>query len=319
MNWKSNFTKLIVVMSILAISCQKNASSPSGSADNVMAEPTQPGIELLNTSTHELGAILHDKATYESFKKLDVKALKQKMVKDATAAGATSTASVLTATTLPTTYAIPGNTPGDQGREGSCVAWATAYAASSLLEHNFKGVAFPTATRSPEYVYNQIKLTGSCASGSYISSGLDLIKSQGVCSWSEMPYTDVSCKTKPNTTQKKAASTHKLVSWSAVVYTSLSDVKNLLAMNIPVIIAVTVDANFDNMANTGYVWKSHSGAVRGGHAITVVGFDDSMNAFKVQNSWGTSWGLGGYFWIDYTFFTKSSGGAVNEAYAAYVQ
>ena len=36
------------------------------------------------------------------------------------------------------------------------------------------------------------------------------------------------------------------------------------------------------------------------HAVTVVGWDDSKQAFKVKNSWGTNFGVGGYFWVSYS-------------------
>ena len=58
----------------------------------------------------------------------------------------------------------------------------------------------------------------------------------------------------------------------------------------------------------------------GGHFVTICGWDDtvqipvakvgwldrqrySVGAWKVANSWGEGWGLGGYFWLpyDYTF------------------
>ena len=31
----------------------------------------------------------------------------------------------------------------------------------------------------------------------------------------------------------------------------------------------------------------------------IVGYDDRRSAFKIANSWGTDWGIGGYGWIDY--------------------
>jgi C1A family cysteine protease len=45
----------------------------------------------------------------------------------------------------------------------------------------------------------------------------------------------------------------------------------------------------------------------GGHAMAIVGWDDDFvpyegcapGAFKVRNSWGTSWGDGGYTWFPY--------------------
>ncbi|NIF05192.1 C1 family peptidase [Chryseobacterium sp. Tr-659] len=270
--------------------------------------------ESTSQKYHSLGAKFVDEATYASFQKADVNALSLKF-KNRNSENAQKA--------LPANYSIAGAPIGDQGGEGSCVAWATAYAAASSLQHNFNGVAFPDAKRSPEYVFNQIKLSNDCQ-GSYISSALNLIKSQGVCSWDEMPYTDAGCTTQPSFLQTALAKNYKFTNWGVVNNTDLNGVKNLISMDLPVIIAVTVDSNFDNMGGLlglgDWIWKSHGGTVRGGHAVTVIGYDDNKQAFKVQNSWGTGWGVNGYFWIDYNFFkkTKANNGAVNEAYVAYV-
>ena len=37
----------------------------------------------------------------------------------------------------------------------------------------------------------------------------------------------------------------------------------------------------------------------GGHGWTIVGWDDSRGAWLMQNSWGTSWALGGRAWVGY--------------------
>ncbi len=38
------------------------------------------------------------------------------------------------------------------------------------------------------------------------------------------------------------------------------------------------------------------------HAILIVGWDDSKQAFLVKNSWGTDWGLDGFCWVKYGNF-----------------
>jgi cathepsin L len=35
------------------------------------------------------------------------------------------------------------------------------------------------------------------------------------------------------------------------------------------------------------------------HAVMIVGWDDSKNAWLMRNSWDTQWGEKGYAWIDY--------------------
>ena len=42
--------------------------------------------------------------------------------------------------------------------------------------------------------------------------------------------------------------------------------------------------------------------VMAGHAVTIVGFDDNISAFKMVNSYGTHWGHEGFFWMKYKDF-----------------
>jgi C1A family cysteine protease len=42
-----------------------------------------------------------------------------------------------------------------------------------------------------------------------------------------------------------------------------------------------------------------------GHAMVVVGYDESKRAFLVQNSLGSSWGNKGYGWFGYDFWKRN--------------
>ena len=44
--------------------------------------------------------------------------------------------------------------------------------------------------------------------------------------------------------------------------------------------------------------------VRGGHAVTAVGYDDFQEVFIVRNSWGEGWGDKGYFYMPYAYITN---------------
>lgn len=193
-------------------------------------------------------------------------------------------------------------TPGDQGGEGSCVAWGTTYAARSITWVKNHSAPYDLSVNifSPEYVYNQIKVKPSCGSGAYTTTALNLLTSQGVCTWNSMPYSDNSCSTMPNATQKTEAGTYKVTSYATVAI-KVSAIKAQLASGFPVIVAGLVDKNFMYLGN-GAVLTKRKGSL-GGHCYCVVGYDDAKNAFKFQNSWGPTWASGGFGWINYNNIT----------------
>jgi len=81
-------------------------------------------------------------------------------------------------------------------------------------------------------------------------------------------------------------------------------------MQGPISTSFAVYEDFDEYSGGCY---THTwGAYVGGHAVTVVGWDDTMcggqGAWICKNSWGTSWGLGGWFYIKYNEVGINSGG-----------
>jgi C1A family cysteine protease len=42
----------------------------------------------------------------------------------------------------------------------------------------------------------------------------------------------------------------------------------------------------------------------GGHAVMAVGYDDASEQFTIRNSWGSSWGLQGYFKLPYAYMSS---------------
>jgi C1A family cysteine protease len=39
--------------------------------------------------------------------------------------------------------------------------------------------------------------------------------------------------------------------------------------------------------------------------MTIVGYDDTKQAFKVMNSWGTGFEQAGYFWVSYDWLQNN--------------
>jgi C1A family cysteine protease len=192
----------------------------------------------------------------------------------------------------------------NQGGEGSCVAWGTTYAARSIAWVAAHPGSYSTSTNifSPEYVYNQIKVS-DCAGGSYVTDGLNLLKNQGACTWATMPYSDANgCSTMPTTAQKTAAANYKTAGYSRVSITSTA-IKAQLVAGKPVVVGGPVNNAFAYLTS-GKVLGKFSGSSLGGHCYCVVGYDDSKSAFKFINSWGTNWGTAGYGYISYSYVSK---------------
>lgn len=211
----------------------------------------------------------------------------------------------LTTKALPSSIDLSSKFPSveDQGSLGSCVTFATTY--DKTYEENVKrnwGISTLSHIFSPSYIYSQIHLDNSSdGGGAYFSDAFNLLKSQGDTSLNDMPYNGKAYgwKTKPTQTQKKHASNYKATSWSELDSGNYSEIKQELAKGIPVIIGISVYPDFDNISPSNPIFDIISGTSRGGHALCVIGYDDSKQAVKIINSWGTSWGLNGYGWISY--------------------
>ena len=191
--------------------------------------------------------------------------------------------------------------PGDQGRQGSCVGWATAYALKSYHEKVEMGWSLNTAAHlfSPAFVYNQIN--GGRDQGSYIHEALDLAVSKGIATLETMPYSDTDYLTQPSATALAEGATFKADSWYRVNDTS--QIKAALVNRKPVVAGIQVYPQLMELSGSNSVYNTATGQNQGGHAVTIVGYDDERygGAFKVINSWSSNWGDGGYFWMPYSF------------------
>ena len=202
----------------------------------------------------------------------------------------------------PSTSASTRRGPGDQGPQGSCVGWAVAYTLKSYHERIERGWPLNNNRHvmSPAYVYNQIKQPGG---GSYYADAFTLLAVQGVSSWAEMPYNWRDDRSQPSSRARAEAADYKIAEWGTVRRTThalfVQEVKRHLAAATPVLIAVPVYPDLDNLSERNAVYDDDSGRQRGYHAVVIVGYDDGRSAFKIVNSWGTDWGIGGYGWIDY--------------------
>jgi hypothetical protein len=234
------------------------------------------------------------------------------------AAGNTNTTTITvskntTITTLPSTSLSSSvflNMPPvqNQGSEFSCVAFAVGYATRSVEQYYKTGstsFSFSSNIFSPEFLYNQTKISADCGSGTSLMQALDFLKSTGICSWQSMPYSSSNgCSLLPTNSQLLEASNYKISSYSAIYKSDITAIKTSITNHHPVMFAAAIDNSFVN-AQPGFIWKAYSGSASISHAMAICGYDDSKHAWKVMNSWGTSWADSGYSWIDYDFLPQT--------------
>lgn len=193
--------------------------------------------------------------------------------------------------------------PGDQGRQSACVGWAVGYAARSYYAstHDGRPIGNPANIPSPAYIYNVInEEPGNCGHGTRIPRALELLKS-GALSLAQYPYNASTCR-RPSAQQQSSANDFRIERWLTVDPDNLDQIKAQLAQHHPVILSWRVRDDFQRLGG-GQVYRRATGPeTKNFHAITAVGYDEGLQAFRLINSWGSDWGDGGFAWVGYEAF-----------------
>ncbi|NBC09709.1 MAG: peptidase C1 [Bacteroidetes bacterium] len=210
-----------------------------------------------------------------------------------------------------------------QGRQGSCVGWASAYAARSILEAQTTGQSPDQVAFSPSYLYNQIALQG--CQGAYMRNAMQTMQQYGSLPFREFRYNESSCNQRPSQQQKQAGQRYRIQGYDRLTLGAnnlkpdLLGIKQHIAQGYPVVVGMMVGGSFMQGMMGRKLWNpsSRDYGMRGfgGHAMCVIGYNDEYygGAFQIMNSWGPEWGDDGIAWVrykDFKHFTK-------EAYGVY--
>ena len=205
---------------------------------------------------------------------------------------------------LPSKADLRGKCPPvyDQGRLGSC----TANAIGAAFQYELLKQKAPDFMPSRLFIYyNERAMEGSVGSdsGAQIRDGIKSVNQLGVCSEKLLPYDIGTFTDKPPKKCFSEALKHQVLSYQRVVR-DLKQMKGCLADGYPFVLGFSVYDSFEGpvVARTGKlnIPKQNEAAV-GGHAVLAVGYNDSRKRFIIRNSWGSKWGLKGYFTMPYEY------------------
>ncbi|MCM8816520.1 MAG: FG-GAP-like repeat-containing protein [Candidatus Omnitrophica bacterium] len=233
-----------------------------------------------------------------------------------------------------------------QGGLGSCAAYATCYYMKTYQEAKEHGWIRPDPTVNPERIaspawgYNiavRMPAYGDLAVNHYQVA--EIICDYGIANLQEMPYDG-----NPQTYQWDAWPSEEVwrraIEWRSQAFGSiyihsqqgLDALKEHLASGNVAVITTHVYSNFDQYPFGAYtdnevLYHYTTTGYRGGHALTVVGYDDNKQyydtidgktkkgAFLCVNSWGQDWGVieptvgtAGFIWLPYDFFLQKKNG-----------
>jgi C1A family cysteine protease len=222
-----------------------------------------------------------------------------------------------------------------QGTQGSCTCWASCYYYNTYTQARDEDLTVSggdnTKICSPAFMYPLVN--GGTDNGANTEYTVARLSDIGCASWALMPYSQSDWTTWPTEAawiealERRTTTVHTI---SGRTQSGLNTIKQYLANGNVVVTDFTVYENFyvtypsNTTGINNRVYYAQSGVLEGGHAVTIVGYDDNRSyvdhrdglthygAFLVANSWGSGWGWynstgtgsKGFFWVAYAMFTE---------------
>ena len=190
----------------------------------------------------------------------------------------------------------------NQGQLGSCTANALVGNVEFL---DLKDGDNQYTDKSRLFIYYNERVlehTPDSDSGAMLRDGIKTLHEQGVCPESGWPYDIKQYAVKPSIQCYKEAKDHRIESYHRI--TTLQDMLACLTEGFPFVFGFAVYESFESQetARTGIAQMPQKDErMIGGHAVLAVGFNQQDKRFIVKNSWGTSWGMNGYFTMPFEY------------------
>jgi len=191
----------------------------------------------------------------------------------------------------------------DQLNIGSC----TGNGIAGAIQFDFKKQNHPDYVPSRLFIYyNERRLEHTIHedAGAMIRDGIKATKRWGACPEKEWPYLTWKFDKRPSCKCYRIARNDKITKYERLV--SFDSYLSVLSQGYPIVFGFTVFESFSSsaVANTGITpMPKLNEQILGGHCVLMVGHNNETRQILCRNSWGSDWGIKGYFWLPYEYFT----------------
>ena len=194
----------------------------------------------------------------------------------------------------------------DQLDLGSCTGAAVIGAYELLLKKEY---AAEFIDLSSLFVYYNARVIEGYAGedvGAYIRSAIKATYKYGVCAEKLWPYKIADFAAVPPVECYVDAAGRKIKNYRRLA--TVDDILDALTNDRPVVIGVTLYGQFDELSGTDAILTSPAAGQEpiGGHAVCLVGYDLEKKLVLVRNSFGTEWGIQGYFWMTFDYVEQQA-------------
>ena len=194
---------------------------------------------------------------------------------------------------LPSSFSLEKYCPPVLTQKGSsCVGWSVCYASMSIMYNYMLGITDPfqkyALAFDPYFMYSSLKKNYDyeCEEGLLMYTAMDFIKDKGIKRHSMVPY--LSCDSEWskdwwNYTQfySMPFAVQEYFSAPSIDNNTVGQVKYRLTITQPVMIGVSIDETINPLGSSGGTVGSNglwsvelSGKIIGGHAMTIIAYDD---------------------------------------------
>lgn len=194
-------------------------------------------------------------------------------------------------------------TPYDQSYLGSCTGNGVA-GAFEFIQRKQGLVDYTPSRLFIYYEERRIINTLQYDSGAFIRDGLKVVNKLGAPHENLWQYNINAFTQEPPPEAYADGLNHQTIQYAFVDNRIQTPVKQAIAAENPVIIGFTVYPWFENVGANGVCTPVAGQQVLGGHCVVIVGYETSRPMFGsskvyaiIRNSWGTSWGEGGYCYM----------------------